>query len=142
MFRLFSPIRTLLGHRPDIPLQEDVLRLSAILGIAPQELSSVRLGRRYHYRPSSVPKRDGRERVILAPSPALKALQRRLLRRYLVAQRGAHKSAPPAPLLVRRSRFPHPPRVRRAGAARQEQLLGLALPRPCASQRNRKLRKS
>jgi RNA-directed DNA polymerase len=83
MFRLFSPIRTLLARRPDIPLPEDVLRLGAILGIAPQELSTVRLGRQYHYRPFSIPKRDGRERVILAPSPALKTLQRRLLRRYL-----------------------------------------------------------
>jgi hypothetical protein len=83
MFRLFSPIHTLFARRPDIPLPEDVLRLSAILGIAPQELSTVRLGRQYHYNPFSIPKRDGRERVILAPTPALKALQRRLLRRYL-----------------------------------------------------------
>jgi hypothetical protein len=77
MFRPFSP------HRPHVLLEEDVLRLAAILNVAPTELSTVRLGRRYHYRPFSVPKRDGRERTILAPSPALKALQRRLLRRYL-----------------------------------------------------------
>jgi hypothetical protein len=43
----------------------------------------VRLGRRFHYRSLTIPKRDGRERQILAPSPALKALQRRLLGRYL-----------------------------------------------------------
>ena len=83
MFRWFSPIRTLLGRRPQAPLPEDVYRLAGFLDVAPDELSTVRLGRRYHYRPFSIPKRDGRERTILAPSPALKALQRKLLRRYL-----------------------------------------------------------
>jgi RNA-directed DNA polymerase len=83
MFRLVSPILTLLVRRPGAPLQADVLRLGAILGIAPTELSTVRLGRCYHYHPLSIPKRDGRERALLAPSPALKSLQRRLLRRHL-----------------------------------------------------------
>jgi hypothetical protein len=83
MFRWLSPIQALLGQRPDPPLPEKANQLAAILGIAPEELSTVRMGRRYHYRPFSIPKRDGRERTILAPSPALKTLQRRLLRRYL-----------------------------------------------------------
>jgi hypothetical protein len=50
------------------------------------------MGRRYHYRPLTRPKPDGRERRILAPSPALAGLQRRFLDAYLVDQE-VHPSA-------------------------------------------------
>jgi RNA-directed DNA polymerase len=68
------------------------LRLAQILGLSPPELESVRLGRRYHYRPFVIRKRDGRARRLLAPSPALKTLQRRLLHNYLTHLR-AHTAA-------------------------------------------------
>lgn len=68
---------------PSSPPSESARKLARILKIPAGELYTVRLGRRYHYRPFSIAKRDGRERRILAPSPALKELQRRLLRRYL-----------------------------------------------------------
>ncbi|MBL8798164.1 MAG: RNA-directed DNA polymerase [Planctomycetia bacterium] len=60
-------------------------RLADLLGIDVRELPAVRLGPRYHYRPFTIRKPDGRERRLLAPSPALKVLQRRLLDRYLAA---------------------------------------------------------
>ena len=66
---------------------ESALRLAQVLGLPPQQLESVRLGPRYHYRPFTIQKRDGRERRILAPSPALKVLQRQLLQRYLTQLR-------------------------------------------------------
>jgi hypothetical protein len=50
------------------------------------------MGPRYHYRPFTIAKPDGRERRILAPSPALKTLQRRLLDGYL-AHLPVHSSA-------------------------------------------------
>jgi len=62
---------------------EQAFRLARLLDIPLPELASVRLGPRYHYRPFAILKSDGRERRILAPSPALKTLQRRLLRNYL-----------------------------------------------------------
>jgi RNA-directed DNA polymerase len=61
----------------------DAIELAQVLKIPVGELSRVRMGRIYHYRPFTIPKKDGRERQILAPSPALKELQQRLLRRYL-----------------------------------------------------------
>lgn len=68
------------------------VKLARFLELPVAELSSVRLGARYHYRPFFIAKQDGRERRILAPSPALKALQRRLLDHYL-ATLPAHPSA-------------------------------------------------
>lgn len=65
------------------PHEESEQALAAILHIPPKQLPAVRLGGRYHYRPFAIAKRDGRERRILAPSPALKELQRRLLHDYL-----------------------------------------------------------
>lgn len=62
---------------------EPALRLAGILGVDVGELPSLRLGPRLHYRPFAVAKPDGRERRLLAPSPALKRLQRRLLDEYL-----------------------------------------------------------
>jgi hypothetical protein len=50
------------------------------------------MGPRFHYRPFSIAKPDGRERRLLAPSPALKTLQRRLLDHYL-AQIPVHACA-------------------------------------------------
>lgn len=79
--QLVTLVRTLFGgvSQPS----PDEYQLSYILGVAASELPSLRLGRRYHYRPFTVAKRDGRERRILAPSPALKEIQQRLLRNYL-----------------------------------------------------------
>src|SRR5262249_38679319 len=54
-----------------------------ILGVGVDELPSLRLGPRLHYRPFVIAKPDGRDRRLLAPSPALKQLQRRLLDHYL-----------------------------------------------------------
>jgi len=68
---------------PARPFPEQALRLARLLQIPPSELVAVRLGPRYHYRPFAILKSDGRERRILAPSPALKTLQRRLLGNYL-----------------------------------------------------------
>lgn len=58
-------------------------RLAEILGIDAAEILAFRLGARCHYRPMSVAKKDGRPRHVLAPSPPLKRLQRRLLDGYL-----------------------------------------------------------
>jgi len=58
-------------------------RLAYILGVPIDELDAIRMGPRYHYRPIAGIKPDGRERRILAPSPALKKLQRRFLSGYL-----------------------------------------------------------
>jgi hypothetical protein len=58
-------------------------RLARYLGLSTRELAGVRLGPRYHYRSFKIQKPDGRERRILAPSPALKKLQRQLLAKYL-----------------------------------------------------------
>jgi hypothetical protein len=62
---------------------EQARRLAAILGIVADELDAIRLGPRFHYRPFAITKPDGRERHLLAPSPALKRLQRALLVNYL-----------------------------------------------------------
>ncbi|MDG3003089.1 reverse transcriptase domain-containing protein [Paludisphaera mucosa] len=64
---------------------DQTARLAAILDIDDEELRGVRLGPRYHYRPFTISKPDGRERRLLAPSPSLKRLQRRLLDGYLVS---------------------------------------------------------
>ncbi len=72
--RLFQPRRI-----PDKGLE----KLAFILGLPAYRLEKVRLGRRYYYRTFTIAKRDGRERRILAPSPELKTLQRRLLHNYL-----------------------------------------------------------
>src|SRR5262245_50752885 len=62
---------------------EPAWRLAGILHIDAAELPSIRMGPRYHYRPFTIAKPDGRRRRVLAPSPALKQLQRRLLDNYL-----------------------------------------------------------
>jgi len=67
-------------------------KLAAILGVAVDELDAIRIGPRYHYRPLVATKADGRERRILAPSPALKELQRRFLSGWL-DDRSVHPSA-------------------------------------------------
>jgi hypothetical protein len=71
---------------------EQAQSLADILQIEVGELASIRLGARYHYRPFTIAKPDGRPRRLLAPSPALKMLQRRLLDSYL-AQLPVHASA-------------------------------------------------
>lgn len=68
---------------PSPAAAEQMRRLANILHIDAGELASLRFGRRYHYRPFTIDKRDGRERRLLAPSAALKTLQRRLLDEYL-----------------------------------------------------------
>ena len=70
----------------------EMKELGDILGLPASELDAVRLGSQYYYRPFTVPKRNGDRRQILAPSPSLKALQRRLLARYL-SRLPAHPSA-------------------------------------------------
>lgn len=62
---------------------EQARLLAEVLGVGVSELASIRMGPRYHYRPFTVAKPDGRLRHILAPSPALKRLQRRLLDQVL-----------------------------------------------------------
>ena len=58
-------------------------RLASILEVRKEELPSIRLGRKYYYRPAVVPKPNGGERRLLVPSPDLKMLQRRLLDGHL-----------------------------------------------------------
>ncbi len=85
----FEPITRLLPAAlrryvtPDRGSTEPMQRLAAILQVDRDELASLRMGPRYHYRPFTIAKPDGRERRILAPSPALKGMQRRLLDGYL-----------------------------------------------------------
>jgi hypothetical protein len=62
---------------------DQVQRLAGALAVDVRELASIRMGPRYHYRPFTIAKDDGRARRILAPSPALKQLQRRLLDQIL-----------------------------------------------------------
>ena len=77
------PLRNLLLGPSAPSISATDMRLAGLLGMWPGEFPSIRLGRKYHYRPFSVTKRDGRERRILAPSPPLKKLQRNLLHNYL-----------------------------------------------------------
>src|SRR5262249_18270480 len=90
---------------PAVP-SEQTWRLAVILDVPPGDLASLRLGPRLHYRPLTIPKPDGRDRRLLAPSPALKALQRRLLDNYL-AHLPAHACATafrPGSSIVRNAR--------------------------------------
>jgi hypothetical protein len=86
---MFEPLTRLLpaGLRlllaPPRVRSEQAQRLADILQVDVGELASIRLGARFHYRPFTVVKPDGRQRRLLAPSPALKRLQRRLLDHYL-----------------------------------------------------------
>jgi hypothetical protein len=88
--KVFEPLTRLLpvGLRhllaPPRARSEQAQRLAEILQIEAGELASIHMGPRYHYRPFTIAKPDGRERRLLAPSPALKLLQRRLLDNYLV----------------------------------------------------------
>jgi hypothetical protein len=59
-------------------------RLARLLKVSVSELEQIQIGPRYHYRPFAIQKADGRERRILASSPALKQLQRQLLRKHLL----------------------------------------------------------
>jgi hypothetical protein len=89
--RLLPAGLRLLGTRPRAH-SEQAQRLGAILRVDLRELASIRMGPRYHYRPVVIAKPDGRQRRLLAPSPALKTLQRRLLDDYL-AQIPVHARA-------------------------------------------------
>jgi len=64
-------------------IDREVKKLGDTLSLPATELRAIHLDSRYHYRPFTVPKRNGDQRQVLAPSPALKAVQRRLLSRYL-----------------------------------------------------------
>ena len=83
-------IRPLLASRR--APSEQARRLADWLGVDLGGLDAIRMGPRYHYRPTAIAKPDGRERRLLVPSPPLKALQRRLLERYL-ARLPVHPSA-------------------------------------------------
>jgi hypothetical protein len=67
-------------------------QLAEILGVDAGALDAIRLGPRFHYRPFKIAKASGRERRLVAPSPALKRLQRVLLVNYL-AQLPVHPCA-------------------------------------------------
>ncbi len=60
--------------------------LARVLDVTISELADVPTNPRISYRPFTIRKRGGGTRQIVAPSDSLKALQRRLLRRYLVLQ--------------------------------------------------------
>ena len=84
MIRIPQLVRTLLAQPAEPKAgSPGAVKLARLLKIPVDELAHVRMGHRYHYRPFAIPKKDGRERQILAPSPALKELQQRLLRRHL-----------------------------------------------------------
>lgn len=83
MITLPQFLRTILIPSVRQPAAEGIDKLASILQMAPEQLEQIGLGALYHYRPFTVPKADGRPRSILAPSPALKELQRRLLHRHL-----------------------------------------------------------
>lgn len=109
-----APLARLLpaGWRPLLgapgAVTESARRLADILAVDVGELPALRLGARLHYRPFAVAKPDGRERRLLAPSPALKRHQRRLLDHYL-ARIPAHPCATafgPGSSIVRNAR-PH-----------------------------------
>ena len=68
---------------PSRPASGQARRLAEILDVDAGRLDSIRMGPRFHYRPFTIAKPDGRERRLLAPSPALKRLQRKLLHNYL-----------------------------------------------------------
>lgn len=68
---------------PSRPPSGQARRLAEILGVDAGGLDSIRIGPRFHYRPFTIAKPDGRERRLLAPSPTLKRLQRSLLGNYL-----------------------------------------------------------
>jgi hypothetical protein len=88
--RLLPPGLRNLGWRTASP--EQSRHLAEILQLDPGELGSIRIGPRYHYRPFTIAKPDGRDRRLLAPSPALKRLQQNLLHRYL-ADLAVHECA-------------------------------------------------
>jgi hypothetical protein len=85
-----AALRLLLA--PPFARSEQAQRLARLLNVDVSELASLRMGARFHYRPFTTAKPDGRERRVLAPSPALKMLQRRLLDNYL-AQLPVHGCA-------------------------------------------------
>jgi hypothetical protein len=110
----FEPLVRLLpaGWRPplvaSLTSSESAVRLASLLDLDVGEILSLRLGPRLHYRPLAIAKPDGRQRRVLAPSPALKRLQRRLLDNDL-ARIPAHPCATafgPGSSIVRNAR-PH-----------------------------------
>ena len=76
MARMFS------GTGPD----EGLTNLATRLGIPVETLLAALTDPRLCYRPFTIRKRDGGKRQIVAPSGALKLLQRRLLHQYLALQ--------------------------------------------------------
>lgn len=87
MSQLFDALWRLLPPplRPRWPAQPDdqLARLGQLVGLSPEAVAAFRLGGPYHYRPFTRPKANGQLRPLAAPSPALKALQRKLLDNYL-----------------------------------------------------------
>jgi hypothetical protein len=77
------PAGLLSSLTPPRASSDQARHLAEILRIEPGELEAIRLGPRFHYRPFTIAKPDGRERRVLAPSPGLKRLQRALLVNYL-----------------------------------------------------------
>lgn len=84
MWPIFHPFRHLWPHKASNHYAN--YQLASLLRVGTNELKQIRLGPRYHYRPFTIQKPDGRERRILAPSPALKQLQHNFLRGYLAKQ--------------------------------------------------------
>jgi hypothetical protein len=77
-----ASLRLLLPPRPG---SAQAQLLASVLQVDVSQLGSIRMGPRFHYRPCSIAKSDRGERRLLAPSPALKTLQRRLLDHYLAS---------------------------------------------------------
>jgi hypothetical protein len=102
LLEMLQHILPSIGAQPlSLASYPQLVRLAEILQMPVVEAANFKLDRRYHYRPFSIPKRNGGQRQILAPSPALKELQRKLLRNYL------QKLAPPAFVIAPATAFVH-----------------------------------
>jgi len=83
---LFDCIKGMLGRRAKVSASADRWNLEELarrLDIAPDELQNIKPT----YSKFTIPKRSGGRRTILAPTPELKQLQRRILRRLLAKLR-------------------------------------------------------